>query len=142
MTTRSYDLSKPDDYEDSVRFWEKLWQSIDAFARELRGWTSPWLDTSMHDGNPIFSAWSEQLRRGFRVIQHDDPATFVVWRDTFAKGQPEAVDQLVIDCSLTDEHGARARRMIAEWIRGDVHQARPPLDIELPSDMVMDNRAA
>ncbi len=106
----------PASYDASVREWQALWASIDAFARELHEWTEPWLDTSMRDGNPIFSAWSPSLRCGVRIIQHRDPTMFAVWRNTFAKGTSDAVDELVIDCALTDEHLYEARRMVAEWV--------------------------
>ena len=72
-------LEESSDYDASVREWRTVWDSIDAFAREYEGWAIPWVDESMRDGNPILSAWSEKLRRGIRIIQHQDPNAFVVW---------------------------------------------------------------
>jgi hypothetical protein len=128
--------TNPLSYEASVGEWEQLWNSMDRFARDLDGWTAPWLDTSMRDGNPIFSAWSPTLRRAIRIIQHGEADTFAVWRNTFAKGSAGAVDELVINCALTDDHVDRARELVAAWLehRSEVARARPrpSLDVELP----------
>lgn len=141
--------TNPQSYAACVSEWEALWQSIDRFARDLHDWTTPWLDTSMRDGNPIFSARSSPLRRGLRIIQHGDATIFAVWRNTFAKGSSEAVDELVIDCALTDEHVARARELVGQWLADGAHHlhARPrrPLDVRMPplhGDIVPSSRAA
>lgn len=141
--------TNPQSYAACVSEWDALWSSIDPFARGLHEWTTPWLDASMHDGNPIFSAQSAPLRRGVRIIQHGDAAIFAVWRNTFAKGSSEAIDELVIDCALTDEHVARARELVSQWLADGAHQlhARPrrPLDVWMPIvdvEMVRSSRAA
>lgn len=127
-------LVDAEDYDASVREWTKLWEATDMFARDIAEWQSPWLDSSLRDGNPIFSAWSRPHKRGLRVIQHDDPETFVVWRDTFARGTADAVDELVIDTSLTAEHLELARDLIVDWLRGEatspgIVRVRPPLEV-------------
>lgn len=133
------------DYEGSARRWEDLWSSTDAFLREFGGWATPWLDQSWRDGNPIFSAWSRQLRRGFRVIQHDDPQQFVVWRNAFAgKDSPDRVDELVVSCALTDATVTRVAEILREWltVNGLVDAGphpRGPLRVDLTT---VANRAA
>jgi hypothetical protein len=119
-------------YEASIQEWQEVWNSIDRFARELHSWVAPWLDTSMRDGNPIFSAWSPILHRAVRIIQHGDASTFAVWRNTFARGSSHAVDELVIDCALTDEHVRRARDLVVAWLNQAQLTHRQPLDVEMP----------
>lgn len=138
---RDFDTN-PQAYERSVREWQDLWDSMDGFARDLHAWTAPWLDTSMRDGNPIFSAWSPRLRRGLRIIQHDDAETFVVWRNTFAKGTQDAVDELTIDCALTDDHVHQAADLIAKWLRASAESQKPAtLDVQVGSPHYSDRAA-
>jgi hypothetical protein len=122
-------------YDKSVSAWAKMWAQTDEFVRTAGRWTSPWVDESWRDGNPIFSAWSPILRRGLRIIQHDDSARFVVWRDTFGRGSPIAVDELVISCALTVETLERVRELALKWLTvGGVVNAGPrprgPFNVE------------
>jgi hypothetical protein len=121
-------------YDASVREWATMWALTDEFLRSAGRWTSPWVDESWRDGNPIFSAWSPLLRRGLRIIQHDDGTRFVVWRDTFGRGSSKAVDELVISCALTMESLERARDLVLQWLTvGGVMNAGPrpgPFNVE------------
>jgi hypothetical protein len=136
-------LKNPDFLTDSVQYdasaveWRAVWDATDDFVRKLGGWTSPWLDESWRDGNPIFSAWSPRLRRGVRVIQHSDPSLFLVERRTFGgRGTPDAVDELMISCALTSESLESVARLLERWItdqKGVVTsgpQPRGPLSTE------------
>jgi hypothetical protein len=38
------------------------------------------------------------------------------WLNTFAKGEPEEINELVISCSLTDSTLSTARGLIRQWI--------------------------
>jgi hypothetical protein len=101
----------------SVAEWQAEWMKVNGSARELGGWTSPWLDESWRDGNPIFSAWSPTLRRGLRIIQHEEPDRFIVWRNTFGgRGSSDAVDELVISCALTEGTLDRVRGIMRDWV--------------------------
>jgi hypothetical protein len=54
-----------------------------------------------------------------RVIQlepADDPKEFHVWTDTFAEGSPEAIEELVISCVLTNETLNEAVELMRQWI--------------------------
>ena len=130
-------LADVDAYNASSKAWAETWAATDEFVRRIGGWTSPWLDESWRDGNPIFSAWSKTLRRGLRIIQHDDPSLFSVWRNTFGgRGSADAVDELVVSCALTDETIEQVRRLMFRWLRdrGGVVNSGPhprgPLDFE------------
>ena len=46
----------------------------------------------------------------------DDPKEFYVWSDTFAKGTPKAVKELVISCVLTDQTLFEAVDLMKRWI--------------------------
>ena len=105
-------------YDRARASWAARWE--EAFGRrtiQVDGWTVPWVDESWRDGNPIFSAWSPVLRRGVRVLHHDQADAFTYWEDTFGEG-PDAVRELVIACALTEGSFVRARALWAEWAKG------------------------
>ena len=103
-------------YDESVRAWTELWLSIAPDTQMIDGWTTPWLDTSMRDANPIFSACAKRLAIGVRVIQHDDEDSFESWLHTFAEGTADAIHELVISCANTARHRSIARQLIESWI--------------------------
>jgi hypothetical protein len=114
-----------------------LWGRTNDLARGLGEWTMPWLDESWRDGNPIFSAWSPLLRRGVRIIQHNDPSCFAVGRRIFGEAAAgDAVDELMISCAPTAETLQRVSRMLERWLteRGGVvtanRELRGPLSTE------------
>lgn len=118
------------EYAAWVARWHDMWGRLDALIRQLDGWTTPWLDESWRDGNPIFSAWSAKLRRGFRVVLHDDPEVFVTWRDSFGKrGSPGAVDELVISCAPTEQALWRAETIARAWLGGEARVAADEHDL-------------
>jgi len=137
--------SVSDDYDQSARAWADVWQATDSFPRDYGEWATPWLDQSWRDGNPVFSAWSKKQRRGFRIIQHDDPLQFVVWRNTFGgKASPDRVDELVVSCALTDATIARVAEILRNWLTdngllstGPHPRGRFQVDLPMPT-----NRAA
>ena len=53
-----------------------------------------------------------------RVIQFEPTGhgELTSWRNTFAKGEPEEIEELVISCSLTDETLSKACDLIRRWI--------------------------
>ena len=129
-------LTDANAYDASAKAWTGAWSATDEFVRRIGQWTTPWLDESWRDGNPIFSAWSRTLRRGLRIIQHDDSTAFSVWRNTFGgRGSADAVDELVVSCALTDETLERVQNLMSHWLvdQGVVNSGphpRGPLDFE------------
>ncbi|MCI0460548.1 MAG: hypothetical protein L0Z62_26640 [Gemmataceae bacterium] len=112
------------EYQASTQYWERLWEDVDRYARVRDGWHTPWLSTgdpSIQDGNPIFSAFSEQVRRGIRIIQYPpttDQVEFDWWLDSFGgtMTDPESIRELVIACALSVEAGQKAANLMNQWV--------------------------
>jgi hypothetical protein len=114
------DLQSPKDYIAAEAYWSVLLQQDDL----RRQWRTPWLKQSadeFRDGNPIFSAWSPELRKAVRVIQYrssPNAPDFACWLDQFGGAEKEAsLRELVIACSLSKHAVMRAREMIREWVQ-------------------------
>ena len=95
-----------DVYLQATQFWRDLWDSLQPHS--MADWQTPWFTTpaeGLQDGNPIFTAVSPSTRRGLRIIQFDrteeqPPLRF--WTNWFGgRAQPDAVEELVIACTLT-----------------------------------------
>ncbi len=120
-------LHDSDDYALSERHWVGLWQEVNPPARIAKGWKQPWfepLPPSLGEGNPIFSAVSQMLRRGIRVIQHeptDSGVEIQAWLDTFggAPDDPDRIEELVISCALSDAASRVAQSLMEPWISGE-----------------------
>ena len=98
---------------------------IGPHAGQSTAWESPFYTTTyvdgtaFRDGNPIFSAADPVRRLGVRVIQFEptgDTGEMASWLNTFAKGEPGEVEELVISCSLTDATLSKACDLIRQWI--------------------------
>ena len=121
-------LNDPAQYEQAESIWQHRWESLIHQLGQSAIWQSPWINTKandgtlLRDGNPIFSAVSPSRRLGVRVIQMepaDDPCEWSAWTDTFAKGDPEEIKELVIDCVLSDESLRQAFDLMRMWIEPD-----------------------
>ncbi len=99
-----------DAYETAAQTWRSIFENAHPV-----GWTSPWVDETWRDGNPVFSAWSRPLRKGLRIIQHSEPCKLAVWVSVYAQGEPEEIRELVISCALNAESLEIAKQRIAEW---------------------------
>ena len=113
------------EYRASEDFWRGRWeQNLDSGLRS--GWSYPWISTGSPDcldGNPIFSAVSPSLRRGIRVIQHEPTSRRVelcAWPDYVGGSlyDPDAIQELVISCALSDAAVDLAMLLIQPWVRG------------------------
>lgn len=118
-------LSEPEQYQQAQDLWLRAWNELVAEAGQASLWQVPLYATTFvdgtpcRDGDPIFSAADPVRRIGVRVIQFEptgDAGELVFWRNTFAKGEPEEIEELVISCSLTDETLAKACDLIRQWI--------------------------
>jgi hypothetical protein len=113
-------------YFEAERFWVDLWEQIDAKTRDRHGWKQPWfqpLPPSIGEGNPIFSAVSLLERRGIRIIQSvpvEQGLEFVAYPDTFGGpiSDPNAINELVISCALSDEAARVALSKMVDWVEG------------------------
>src|ERR1043166_3292912 len=103
-------LADPAEYRRAAQQWQQRWTELINDAPDRLSWTTPWVATTfadgtpIDDGNPIFSAVCPKRQLGIRVIQNEPSDThpaFSFWVDTFAKGQPGEVKELVISCVLT-----------------------------------------
>jgi hypothetical protein len=128
------------EYAGAVDYWVGLWEKVEPSWRERTGWQQPWLFSGWQehpefmDGNPMFSAWSPQERKGIRVIQYaptSEDLEFDFWLDTFggAPGDPDSIQTLVIACALSDEAAQLALEEIGRWVRGTI-------DIDYPVVLV------
>lgn len=118
-------------YDQAQQLWAEKWEESVRSAGQVAAWESPYYattyanGTACRDGNPIFSAADPVRRIGVRVIQFEptgDAGELASWRNTFAKGEPEEIEELVISCSLTEETLSKACDLIRRWIvdgRGD-----------------------
>jgi hypothetical protein len=137
-------LNDPHEYEQVEAVWHERWDDLVRRVGQEWLWKSPWLNTHFadgtpcRDGNPIFSAVSPLRRLGVRVIQvepSDNPRELHVWADTFAKGEPEAIKELVITCVLTDQTLLDAVDLMKRWItEEDVGSAQENTDEVAASD--------
>jgi hypothetical protein len=118
-------LSDPQEYKQAEMLWRARWGDLVHRVGQEWLWKTPWANTysvngtPIQDGNPIFSAISPRRRLGIRVIQLDpldNPREIDAWTDTFAKGLPEAVRELVISCVLTDQTLLDAQDLMKQWI--------------------------
>ena len=120
-------LDDPKQYAKAEKLWIQTWSAlIERLGLEKR-WRVPWFeprfgnDTPMMDGNPIFTALDPSHRLAVRVIQvppeAEREADLIYWTDTFAKGDPEELDQLVICCVLSDETLAKATDLMTKWAK-------------------------
>lgn len=118
-------LSDPREYGQAESLWQQRWQDLLSRVGQEGQWQTPWVNTHSangtpcRDGNPIFSAVSPSRRLAVRIIQlepTDDAKEFHVWKDTFAEAAPEAAEELVISCVLTDQTLREAEELMRQWI--------------------------
>ena len=127
-------LNDPEEYVQAEALWQTRWQELIRSVGQEGLWKSPWINTTFangtpcRDGNPIFSAVCHSRRLGLRVIQQEasgNPRELDFWTDTFAEGEPEAVNELVISCVLTDETLGDAFDLLHQWVaEGEVRVLR------------------
>jgi len=115
------------EYALSERHWNELWHGVEPHGRMVYGWQSPWfqpLPPALGEGNPIFSAVSQELRRGIRIIQHEPTGPVLeiqVWTDYFGGRycDPDSIEEIVISCALSDSASRVALSLMEPWIRGE-----------------------
>lgn len=127
-------LSDLHEYKQAEFLWQQHFQELLRRVCQEGQWQTPWANTNFangtpcRDGNPIFSAISPSRRLAVRIIQFgpaDDAEEFHFWKDTFADTEPEAIEELVISCVLTEQTLQQAVDLMRKWItEGKIH--RPP----------------
>jgi len=142
-------LHDPSKYALAASLWQSEWSQLVLSAGVEHEWDSPWLKTTFAngtpflDGNPIFSAVSRTMRRGIRVIQQEPDGAeegLLFWVDTFARGQPDAVKELVITCVLTSEILHKIVALMKQWVRhGEIEYTIAP-EVALSSGKVFPAR--
>ena len=135
-------LNDSQEYCQAEAVWRKHWNDLIQRVGQESLWESPWLNTNFangmpcRDGNPIFSAVSPNRRLGVHVVQlppSDNPHELYVWTDTFAKGSPEAIEELVISCVLTDRTLLDALDLMKHWIIEEKVDLPQEANAQLPS---------
>jgi hypothetical protein len=118
-------LKDPEQYQQARDLWLRAWNELITEVGPAALWQAPFYATTYadgtpcRDGNPIFSAADPVRRIGVRVIQFEptgDAGELTSWRNIFAKGEPEEIEELVISCSLTEETLSKACDLIRQWI--------------------------
>ncbi len=143
-------LRDPRLYDQAEALWAEKWRELVQQAGLTGSWESPFYTTTFVDGtpcrdaNPIFSAADPVGRVGVRVIQFEptsDSEEIVSWFNTFAKGEPEEIHELVISCSLTEATLSKACDLIRQWVtespagtNGDSAADRSSLPYLAPAD--------
>jgi len=120
-------LQTDDAYGRAEQFWIELWNKVDPLFRSIYGWRSPWfqpLPRELSEGNPIFSAVSDRLRRGIRVIQYEPTELgpeILAYPDTFGgpASDPSSISELVISCAISDVVETSAFELIQRWVSGE-----------------------
>lgn len=130
-------LESPRTYEQARCFWRSIWE--DAQSQHGLEWQVPWLSeppAALQDGNPIFTAWSPQLRRAVRVIQRT-PISGIpdlsYWLDVFGGElhEPDAVEELVVSCAPAVELVPELSAVLSDWISGR------PLSVSIEAPQLM-----
>jgi hypothetical protein len=122
-------LNDDSEYAQAQAYWEQIWKDTSAADRTYAAWRSGWFNLSgPNDGNPIFTAVSELERKGIRAIQYAPSSNELeldFWLDTFggAPTDPDAIQELVIVCSLSVESAIYARNLISAWLVGPIELA-------------------
>jgi hypothetical protein len=135
-------LESREEYAQAVQHWVDLWNQMN--VRERDSWRHPWMgnDWENHDvfmdGNPIFTAHTPVFQKGTRIIQYPPTCShieFNCWLDTFGGPltDPDAIQELVISCALSEEASLLAFQLMEAWIVGGVTFRREePLGIGYP----------
>lgn len=107
-----------DPFDVAAAVWRDLWQSIPEDVRA--GWETPYFDSGLRDGDPIFSAVNRKERQHIRVRQALDPAEDMDrWADVdvFARGEPEETRGIVVTVPYGPAHLSDARDLVVHWLR-------------------------
>jgi hypothetical protein len=118
-------FNDPNEYRLAETLWREKSHELVRRVGQERQWVTPWLQTTFAnwtpfaDGNPIFSAVAPNRRLGVRVVQVDpcqELRELSTWTDTFAEGEPEAINELVIACALTPQTLDETLALMEQWI--------------------------
>jgi hypothetical protein len=120
-------LSDPKEYAKAEKFWVRAWSSLVTRLDQQKNWQVPWFENKFGngepclDGNPIFSALDRRRRIVVRVLQAppetEREADLTFWTNTFGKGDPEELEELVIACVLSDKTLAKATDLMTKWAK-------------------------
>jgi hypothetical protein len=120
-------LNDPKEYAKAEKLWVQAWSGLIKRLGQQKNWKVPWFENRFGngepclDGNPIFSALDRRRRIVVRVLQvppaADGEPDLIHWTDTFGKGDPEELEELVIACVLSDETLAQATDLMTKWAK-------------------------
>jgi hypothetical protein len=120
-------LNDPKEYAKAEKLWVEAWSTLIKRLGQQKNWKVPWFENKFGngepclDGNPIFSALDRHRRIVVRVLQAppetERDADFTYWNNTFGKGDPEELEELVIACVLSDETLAQATDLMTKWAK-------------------------
>ena len=112
-------LEDPNVYAEAKQHWDELWHSVSSRVVSAGRWRTPWIENTVLDGNPIFTAVGES--RGIRIIQEDprDPDDIDLdwWLDSAEDPTlPDGIAELVIACCPSVENAPKVETLLREWL--------------------------
>jgi hypothetical protein len=129
-------LASVESYRQVELYWEALFYDVASQYGQAANW-KPWLSRTFlngtptpRDGNPIFDARSEKLRRAVRIIQsppEKNEIEIAAWIDTVDysdSGGPGYTEELVLNLALSEESADAVRQILARWMDPSVSAAQ------------------
>lgn len=129
-------LASTESYRQVEQYWEVLFRDLVSQYGQAGDW-KPWLSKTFlngtptpRDGNPIFDARSEKLRRAVRIIQsppEKNELEIAAWIDTFDSGDsggPGYTEELVLNLALSEEAADVVKQVLARWMDTGVSTAQ------------------
>lgn len=120
-------LKDPEKYAKAEKLWTLTFLRVVKQLGQEKKWKVPWFKnefangTPIRDANPMFTAVDRSRRLAVRIIQTpytaDGEPDLIHWTDTFGKGDPEELEELVISCVLSDETIAKATDLMTKWAK-------------------------
>jgi hypothetical protein len=119
-------LDNPSEYRNAEEYWERLCREVIDLHSSAADW-APWLNTHFPDGrliepgNPIYNVKSASLNRALRIIQvagTSDVISISAWVNKINDECLGVIDleELVINCELSNEAAIEARKLIVDWL--------------------------
>lgn|SRR5690606_32115395 len=119
-------LENPESYKASELVWTRAAREVAASMHQEQEWQR-WIPrhfangTPMEpDGNPIYDARNDRLKRAFRILQHppfSQDLELVGWISS-AEAEYDQLpnSELVLNLSLSEESLAAAREILGKWM--------------------------
>jgi len=117
-------LSSASEYEASEQFWNALFVGVFPDESRLKKWVTQFgallgNGTVLKDGNPIFSAQSDDDKKYIRIVQlepKEDEKNFLAWMKYDSE---ECFSELTISCAICNRTEVMAKKLIEKFVIDD-----------------------